>query len=221
MVTLTQNHVKITGHRELNEVLMWIKHSKKLANLVLPMRRAKKQKKDHVYQKLKEQLPAFIVSGIFKWSIKSECLSEYSGLVILDYDNIPIDLLTDMFKIITASRYTHACFISPSGLGLKVVVKVNTGKEYHELAYKQLSDWYYSLTGLKSDHKCKNINRLCYLSYDPGLYYNDNALTFKVNLTWQMIQGSLFAETEENDKEKPLKPIYHMNNGTMETYYRF
>lgn len=128
MVTLTQNHVKITGHRELNDVLIWIKHSKKLSDLVLPMRRAKKQKNDNEYQKLKEQLPAFIVSGIFEWSIKPECLSEYPSLVVSDYDDIPIESMNEVFKVITASRYTHACLISPSGLGLKVVVKVNTGK---------------------------------------------------------------------------------------------
>jgi hypothetical protein len=74
------------------------------------------------------------------------------------------------------------CFVSPSGNGLKVFIEVDTGMEHHDTAYQQVQKYYEDATGLKADSSCKDITRLCFMSYDPNLYKNLSYQKFEVEL---------------------------------------
>ncbi|MBS1919216.1 MAG: DUF3987 domain-containing protein [Bacteroidetes bacterium] len=130
------------------------------------------QGKTEEAQALKQQLPAFTPSATFKEKRLLPNMEQYSSFVHLDFDKLSKEELDAAFQIIAAIPYTFLCFISPSGNGLKVFIEVNIGAEHHDTAYLQVMQYYQSATGLKADEKCKDITRLCFVSYDPQLYKN-------------------------------------------------
>src|SRR5690606_39195613 len=76
--------------------------------------------------------------------------------------------------------YSFAVFISPSGTGLKILVKVDTDKDMHDVAFEQVKNHYESLLGVDIDQSGKDVSRLCFISYDPELYYNPESNEFKI-----------------------------------------
>ena len=130
------------------------------------------QGKTEEAQEKKQQLPAFTPSATFNEKRLLPNMEQYSGFVHLDFDKLTSEELAAAFQIIAAIPYTFLCFISPSGNGLKVFIEVNTGAEYHDTAYQQVMRYYENATDLKADEKCKDITRLCFVSYDPQLYKN-------------------------------------------------
>ncbi|MDD4215384.1 MAG: BT4734/BF3469 family protein, partial [Bacteroidales bacterium] len=123
---------------------------------------------------LKKQLPAFTASGTFKNSRKAESLVEYSQILCLDFDKIDPSRYDMAFQKISAIPQTIACFRSPGGNGIKALLEVNTEPDQHEMAYKQAISYYESNTGFPCDPKCKDITRLCFVSYDPDTYINES-----------------------------------------------
>lgn len=149
----------------------WIASDKYKAQ-VTEIRELIAQGKTEEAQALKQQLPAFTPSATFKEKRLLPNMEQYSGFVHLDFDKLNNEELDAAFQIIAAIPYTFLCFISPSGNGLKVFIEVNTGAEHHDTAYLQVMQYYQNATGLKADEKCKDITRLCFISYDPQLYKN-------------------------------------------------
>ena len=122
--------------------------------------------------KLKFKLKSFSPSATFTDRRKPEFLKKYSYYVHLDFDYIKPHEIGDVLDKVKASRYTFMCFISVRGCGVKIFIEVDTGAEHHSVAYQQVKDYYEKLLGLKSDPKCKDIGRLCFVSDDPNLYKN-------------------------------------------------
>lgn len=133
-------------------------------------------------QEKKKQLLAFTPSAVFKEKRQMPFLEMYSGFVHLDFDKLDPDQLKTAFDIIKNIPYTFLCFISPSGNGLKVFVEIDTGIEHHDIAYLQVQKYYEEATRLKADPSCKDITRLCFMSYDPGLHKNISNENFTVCL---------------------------------------
>ena len=141
-------------------------------------------KQDEV-DRCKAQLIAFAASGTFKEQRLASYLDEYNNFVHLDFDELTPEQLETAFKIIADIPHTFLCFRSPRGNGIKVFVEVNTGAEHHDTAYKQVQQYYEGRVGLKSDPKCKDITRLCFMSYDPQLHKNLNNQKFIVDIPVQ------------------------------------
>ena len=130
----------------------------------------------------KKQLLAFTPSGIFKEKRQMPYLERYTGFLHLDFDKLSPEQLQQAFQVISGIPYTFICFVSPSGNGLKVFIEVDTGMEHHETAYRQVQKFYEEATGLKADTSCKDITRLCFMSYHPELYKNLDYQKFKVEV---------------------------------------
>lgn len=118
----------------------------------------------------KKTLLAFTPSAVFSEKRQMPFLEMYSGFVHLDFDKLTPEQLQTAFAIISKISYTSLCFISPSGNGLKVFVEVSTELEHHDIAYLQVQKYYEDATGLKADPSCKDVTRLCFMSYDPEAY---------------------------------------------------
>lgn len=131
----------------------------------------------------KQKLPAFTPSATFKEQRLLPNMEQYSGFIHLDFDKLTPEQLTEAFTIICSIPYTFLCFRSPSGNGLKVFVEVTTGAEQHEIAYRQMQQFYEEKLGIVSDPKCKDITRLCFMSHDPALYKNLNCEKFEIKLS--------------------------------------
>lgn len=154
-------------------------------------------------QAKKQQLPAFTPSATFKEKRVLANMEQYSGFVHLDFDKLNPQQLAEAAQVIAQIPYTFLCFKSPSGNGFKVFVEVNTGPEHHETAYRQVKVHYEKATGLKADEKCKDITRLCFVSYDPQLYKNIGNKKFEV----AGIELPITKSTELPPQIQPVQPV--------------
>lgn len=131
--------------------------------------------------KNKAKLPCVLYSGKFDTEIeevnkstgevtyskrKDESLTIHSGLVILDYDNIPPHELKPK---LSQDPYIFACWTSPSGNGVKALVKIQNG-DRHRDHYRSILSTFKKYGDL--DESNINPARVCYDSYDPALYIN-------------------------------------------------
>ena len=100
----------------------------------------------------------------------------YSSIIHLDYDKL--EDVTGALKKIKALDYTYSCFVSPSGNGIKVFVRVSNKMEQHEDAFNTLKSYYDKAVGVESDKSIKDLCRLCFVSSDPNLYINEESEVF-------------------------------------------
>ena len=124
---------------------------------------------------LKDKLPLFTPTGIFNYrSIAG--LEEYNGLICLDIDGVtnPSEL-KEKAKLL---NWVYAAFITPSGQGLKVLVKTQATPETYKQQELLVAEAFNHSTGCSRDNHCKDIARIQYLSYDPTIYINEHSVTF-------------------------------------------
>lgn len=121
---------------------------------------------------LKKKLPAICFSGIFN-KREDSAIIEHSGLICLDFDGYAKqkELLQDK-EMLSKNKYVFSVFISPSGNGLKVLVKIPADIDNHKNYFNSLEKYFSSVY---FDTTCKNISRVCYESYDPLIYINENS----------------------------------------------
>lgn len=130
--------------------------------------------------KLKKLLPGVTFSGTFKKRTDRE-LIQHNGLLCFDFDNVAD--IEEAKARLCEDVYTYMCFISPSGKGIKLIVKTTAESTQHKAYYQSLCDYYYKSYNLTADIQCKNISRLCFLSYDPDVYTNPEAIIYKLDST--------------------------------------
>ena len=130
---------------------------------------------------LKARLPAVTASGVFS-KRSATALVKHSGLLIadIDLDENPQLLEADQFEAVRvklcADVRVHFLFTSPSG-GLKVGFKIKaTCPETHLAAFISVRDILLEDFGLVPDNACKDVSRLCYLSYDAEAHHNADAV---------------------------------------------
>ena len=161
---------------EVQKVLQQIKkgHWKKQIN---DMRYHLKNGNENEAVKIKSNLPCMTISATFKERRKKDYVDSYTGLLHLDYDKLENaeEVKTNLISI----PYTYSAFISPSGNGVKVLVKSDNAMSSHEVAFNSLREYYDKIVNVESDSSVKDITRLCYMSYDPDLYLNKTSEIFK------------------------------------------
>lgn len=135
--------------------------------LVLDIRMALDKEKAN---KLKLNLPSICFSGKFGMDRKDEQLVEHSGFIVLDFDDIS-DLRDKQTEIIQKD-FVYACWVSPSGNGLKALVKIADGNKHRE-HFQSLQEVFPEI-----DRSGINVSRVCYESFDPDMYINENAIVF-------------------------------------------
>jgi hypothetical protein len=134
--------------------------------------RIRKEKDKELRNKIKQQLPAICFSGEFS-DRKDKSILKHSGIICLDFDGFESkkDLLNKKEEI-KNDVHTHSVFISPSGNGLKVLVRVPEEIDNHIKYFLSLQDYY---NCKEFDITCKNISRVCYESYDNKIYINKDS----------------------------------------------
>ncbi|HRO40796.1 MAG TPA: phage/plasmid primase, P4 family [Flavobacteriales bacterium] len=124
-------------------------------------------------KELKDALPIVVWAGEFSKRGNAN-LTAHAGLLVLDFDKLEPDTLAALRAKVVADPHTFGAFTSPSGNGLKVVVRIEprpSNNEDHARAWQVVADHY----GNKPDKSGKNVERVCFLSFDPGVYINEGA----------------------------------------------
>ena len=129
---------------------------------------------------LKMKLCAVTWSGLFRDGRAKDKITEHSGLICLDFDDLATtESLKHAIGQMKKDSRVYACFISPSGNGFKVLVRVSIDDPAkHELFWAGLAEYFYTTYLLEADESGKDCSRLCFLSSDPDLYENADSLPF-------------------------------------------
>ena len=180
-VSVFRNFVNKVEDKPLEEILNDIKkgtYKAEISDIRHLINNDKKEQSDEQ----KKQLLAFTASGKFNNGRSIDKLENYSQYVILDIDKLSNIQLEEIINLTRLAPYTYASFISPSGKGLKIIVKVNTNKDLHKEAYKQVVAYYEQALNIDIDTSGSDICRLCFVSYDEDCFINNSADTFEVTI---------------------------------------
>ncbi len=115
----------------------------------------------------KKALPAILFSGTFARRA-ADALKQHSGLICVDLDHLG-DRLPSIRESIEADPHTLCAFVSPTGTGLKVVFRCSPTTE-HLRSYKAAERYCLEHFGLEIDPACKDVSRLCFVSFDPETF---------------------------------------------------
>lgn len=128
---------------------------------------------EDVVKREKNALPAILFSGKFRDRSKKG-LEEHSGLMTLDFDDFESEeVYSSMFEELKSNKHVVMLFRSPSGNGIKAIVKIpKCDDKDHERYFRKFEkefDYDYF------DKSTCDVSRACFESYDPNLYYNPKA----------------------------------------------
>ena len=179
-VSIFKNYSTLVEDKNLDEIIKEIKEGK-FINEVQIIRQLFASGKDNEADAKKKQLLSFTPSATFKTHRKADLAGVYTNFVVLDIDKLTDSELKRVSKLAIVAPYTYCCFISPSGIGLKILIKVDSDLEYHLLAYNQVAAYYEQALEINLDRSGKDVSRLCFYSYDPQLFHNTESVTFNVN----------------------------------------
>ena len=151
-------------YKEVDDVLMSFKNGSNKEKIEAIRIVTDKEKRN----KLKSELKSVCFSGEFsRRSAKN--IIRHSGFACLDFDDVEDAVcLRDSLQ---DNEYIYSAFISPSGNGVKALVKVPKDIANYKKYYEAICETFDS----KLDTKTKDISRVCYESYDPDLFINKNS----------------------------------------------
>lgn len=152
--------------------------------------------KEEEASRVKRQLQSFTLSATYSEKRKAEGITGYNDVLMLDFDKLSNEELRRCREIIAGTPETLFCNTSPSANGLKVGAYYNRGEierlraalfsrpeitvaeleDFHKKAFDQCREYYEELCGVKIDPSGSDIGRLCFVSYDPNIYINKQAI---------------------------------------------
>ena len=155
------------------------------------------------YKAYKEkELPAVTFSGIFpKGKRKAQHLTQHSGNVTLDVDGLTAEQVPDLLAELAQLPQVVLAFVSPSGTGIKVILRVNPIPKNdleHKGAYAACLDFFEPLSqeySFEIDTSGKDCSRLCYLAHDRLAIVHLNAPAIE----WDR-EAYLKAEKEKQER---------------------
>ncbi len=123
---------------------------------------------------LKHQRPVIIGQGGFSYR-EDKGVQSLSSLMCIDIDNKTEQELSALRTALINEPWVMAVFRSPSGDGIKVIVKTdNYDTSVYKNCYRQLEDLFQKRYGIKPDNNCEPLSQGCFASYDPDIYINPN-----------------------------------------------
>jgi hypothetical protein len=157
----------------------------------------------------KRKAPAIIVSGVWKERKK---LIHLNKLVHVDIDHV--ENVEELKREISQDSAVFLVHKSFSGSGLKVFARC---EEVNESNYTQcvilFMKYIESKYNVKCDEKCKDIKRLCFLSYDDEYYLNENA-EFHAAIESEAIEQSEFDNELKNKTIANIIDLSIVNQNT-------
>jgi len=132
------------------------------------------------YDDAKRKLPAYMLSGTTKGGHKAADVIEHSGLLQIDVDKVGAEHVANLRDRIGDDRHIIAAWISPSGDGVKAIMRIPASVESHKAAFAAAVDYMREAFGVEIDENCSDVSRLCFVSHDPALVENLDAVPLEV-----------------------------------------
>jgi len=133
----------------------------------------------------KKDLDYVTFSGTFSPARLAANLKNHSGFIVVDFDHIAdVAMLRIQFQ---ADPYVAACFVSPSGKGLKCVVKCKVDAQNHKAVFADLAAYFNNVYRLSKEEQVdvsgSDPSRACFLSWDPDAWLNPEPKTYTIKTT--------------------------------------
>ena len=122
---------------------------------------------------IKKKLPGVLFSGEFSQRGNEHIIS-HSGLLCLDIDHLEDG--ASLKLALANDDYVQACFDSPTGSGLKVLVRIEPDVTSHERSFLAAQKYFRDRYSAKVDN-CKDLARLCFVSYDENIFIRSEEAT--------------------------------------------
>jgi len=192
---------KQAGYQNFENILLAIKEGK-FKSEITEIRNSLKENNKNKSDRLKNSLSGFTVSAIFDEKRRKERVIKYYGVMVLDIDNLKDEEEVERIKKeIEKIEYTKMVFVSPSGLGLKIIVETNnTDVERHTEVYKELVNYYGNQLNVGFDSQTCDVSRLCFFSYDETAYYNCKSKIFISKKEKKMMENKVVSNGGEYNK---------------------
>ena len=197
--------------------------SPKYRNIVESVRRTFLEQGEKAANEEKKKLPSVTFSANYRGGRSNATLVKYLGYIVIDIDHLSKEELARILQTVRACSYTRIAFISPKGMGLKIIAHtqrpdgtlpdtIQEIEDFHNAAYNKVASFYSQLCQTEIDTSGQDVGRTCLLSYDPGIYFNRDATPFIVE------QPPLFYKTQKKKKTPGRKKQETDNNpGSEET----
>ena len=190
-------------HISIDKVVSRIKNGK--SKSVIDRIRSSEDKSERDDLKIKN-LPAILFSGIFSERNKSGLISHSGGMVI-DFDDFETEsIYKETWNKVISNPYVITAFRSPSGNGIKAVIKIpSCNSEDHSRYFRKFEEEFSYDYFDKSN--C-DVSRVCFESYDPDIYFNPDAKTYSPKLSDKGFSVSeKVVYTPITDEEKIIEKI--------------
>lgn len=152
----------------------------------------------------KESIPAITSSGTFN-ERKKDLLIEHSGFICIDIDAKDQVIKFDIEQI-KQDPYVYVCHQSLGGFGYALFFKIDSAK--HKEAFLGLEKYLLDNYKLIVDPAPQNVASLRFVSYDPNLYQNDKAKTFKTYLKKEKKKDTYtYYPTTQNDFDDIVREV--------------
>jgi hypothetical protein len=127
------------------------------------------------YQRRKEDLPAFMISGTTVDGYAAEVhFGVHNGRLQADIDGLPsLQAAKEFCALLRLDPYIEAAFVSPSGRGVKAIVKIPVGTAGHKQAWSALAEYFRQKYGKSICGGPKNPASKCFVSHDPDLWWKE------------------------------------------------
>lgn len=165
--------------------------SPKYRNIVESVRRTFLEQGEKAANEEKKKLPSVTFSANYRGGRSNATLVKYLGYIVIDIDHLSKEELARILQTVRACSYTRIAFISPKGMGLKIIAHtqrpdgtlpdtIQEIEDFHNAAYNKVASFYSQLCQTEIDTSGQDVGRTCLLSYDPGIYFNRDATPFIV-----------------------------------------
>ena len=167
---------------------------------------ANKEQRDE----LKKHLFVITWQGVFSHKNNNGCES-LSSLVCIDIDHRTKQELDCIKQTISGWPCVLAFFMSPSGDGLKVIIRTdNYSIPDYGNCYRQVEKLFTDAFGILPDSRCEDLSHPCYISHDPDIYYNPDATSWHYEHKPEFDkpkQSSVPGASSGNSTTQPDKPF--------------
>jgi hypothetical protein len=155
------------------------------------------------YKAYKKKLPAFTLSANCNHRKSGNDVNKliyHTGLLQIDIDGISEDYFPKIKNQIQSDKHTVFCFVSPGGDGLKAGIMIDG--DHHRESFDQAERYYKETYGIEIDKSTKDLYRPFFVSYDPELFINPQAETFKIQ-----VQEPPTENQDSANLQKPKKKV--------------
>lgn len=179
---------RIAGTK-LENIINIIKNDDNIKRIVFQLRSTEDKKEK---EQLKKTLPYFI-GGIFN-GIRNKNSFQSTDILIFDLDHVTEYDIEEKRKALQSLSYALVVFLSPSGYGLKLIVKLSrqiTSIDEYYSVYNRMLFYFKKELNLDFDPATKDPARACFLSHDENIYVNEFADAFDIDSLSKTISNQM------------------------------